>query len=201
MPHHIIVETPDEEPVHYVLQSNRIGVGRNADNQVQLDSERISGSHLELTISDSGACWVEDLDSANGTLINGIPLEGSLQLSDGDRLLLGNVIALHYFVPNSDQDEPCSFLKEVNDEQLTSDLVALQTKRRDMQSQVNILNNQYEAKLRQFRLLVTTIEKLKSSMGNSDGPDPAVLDEAREKLAKEGIRVERHDLDIDAQKS
>jgi pSer/pThr/pTyr-binding forkhead associated (FHA) protein len=36
-----------------------------------------------------GALWVEDMRSTNGTFLNGVALDGTYRLKDGDLILLG----------------------------------------------------------------------------------------------------------------
>jgi hypothetical protein len=63
-------------------------LGRGPDCEVSLSSSRISRRHCRIENSD-GACFVEDLGSTNGTLLNGHPLEARTPLVDGDILSLG----------------------------------------------------------------------------------------------------------------
>lgn len=48
----------------------------------------ISGRHCELIFS-MGKLFVADLQSTNGTMVNGVPVKGEYPLNDGDRLMLG----------------------------------------------------------------------------------------------------------------
>ncbi|NLM70665.1 MAG: FHA domain-containing protein [Synergistaceae bacterium] len=48
----------------------------------------ISAKHCELQYTD-GKLLVRDLDSSNGTMVNGVPIETSYPIEDGDRLTLG----------------------------------------------------------------------------------------------------------------
>ena len=65
--------------------------GRHRDCDVQIKDESASRRHLELTVIAAGKrVQVTDLDSANGTLLNGQKLIGSSMLNHGDRLQIGN---------------------------------------------------------------------------------------------------------------
>jgi hypothetical protein len=48
----------------------------------------ISARHCELVFS-KGRLFVCDLQSSNGTMVNGVPIQGNYPLEDGDRLTLG----------------------------------------------------------------------------------------------------------------
>lgn len=70
-----------------VLNQERISVGRKSSNQVQIDDLAISGEHVRITTI-LGDVFLEDLDSTNGTSVNGKPVTRSV-LSDGDVVELG----------------------------------------------------------------------------------------------------------------
>lgn len=48
----------------------------------------ISTRHCDLLVQ-SGRLFLKDLGSTNGTLVNGVPIQGLYPIDDGDRLLLG----------------------------------------------------------------------------------------------------------------
>jgi pSer/pThr/pTyr-binding forkhead associated (FHA) protein len=52
------------------LEQGRITIGRKSSNDVQIDNPAISGEHAAITTV-SPDSFLEDLDSTNGTLVNG----------------------------------------------------------------------------------------------------------------------------------
>lgn len=62
-------------------------IGRAPDNAVIIDNPSVSGHHARV-FSESGAVIVEDLNSTNGTYVNGQPA-GRRVLRSGDVLLIG----------------------------------------------------------------------------------------------------------------
>jgi pSer/pThr/pTyr-binding forkhead associated (FHA) protein len=62
-------------------------LGRDASCDVVLDHETVSRRHARIVDHD-GAWWVQDLESANGTRIDGAPVRQAV-LADGARLGLG----------------------------------------------------------------------------------------------------------------
>ncbi len=48
----------------------------------------ISARHCELQYT-KGKLYVRDLESSNGTMVNGVPIQGNYPIEDGDRLTLG----------------------------------------------------------------------------------------------------------------
>ncbi|WP_051199616.1 FHA domain-containing protein [Christiangramia echinicola] len=64
-------------------------IGRNNDNDLKLASPSVSGEHARISISDDYQSYVlEDLDSTNGTYINGQPV-AKKELSKKDKIILG----------------------------------------------------------------------------------------------------------------
>jgi pSer/pThr/pTyr-binding forkhead associated (FHA) protein len=60
-------------------------LGRTAESDLQLTEGHASRRHAKLFFAED-AVWVEDLNSANGTFINGTKITGKVKLSSGDRL-------------------------------------------------------------------------------------------------------------------
>lgn len=66
-------------------------IGRDPTNAVSVDSSDVSRRHAQLTPKD-GAWIVRDLDSLNGTEVNGDRLEGERVLANGDLVKTGGVV-------------------------------------------------------------------------------------------------------------
>jgi pSer/pThr/pTyr-binding forkhead associated (FHA) protein len=65
-------------------------LGRDVNNAIVVDDQFVSSEHAVLTFR--GRTWyVEDLDSTNGTFVNGSPVDGVQPLGYGDELQLGEV--------------------------------------------------------------------------------------------------------------
>jgi predicted component of type VI protein secretion system len=76
------------EPRSLPLAGERTIVGRSPEAGVQLDDEAVSWNHLE--IERRGEVLIAtDLDSRNGTALNGEPLDRPRRLRDGDTLIVG----------------------------------------------------------------------------------------------------------------
>ena len=70
------------------LMADRTLIGREADNDVQIDRPRISRHHAELLI-EGDTTWVTDLNSSNGTFVNGRQVQHHA-LQHGDVLRVGD---------------------------------------------------------------------------------------------------------------
>ncbi len=75
---------------------DKVVVGRVAGVEIQIEDESVSRRHAELERTPEGVL-VRDLNSANGTQVNGAPLEGELLLQPGDVVQVG-MIELRYEV-------------------------------------------------------------------------------------------------------
>src|SRR5262249_40403711 len=63
-------------------------IGRESGCDFRIASSEVSRRHCLLRVSD-GYVTVEDLNSRNGTLLNGEPVEGRKGVRPGDRLRIG----------------------------------------------------------------------------------------------------------------
>jgi FHA domain-containing protein len=68
----------------------RLTIGRVAENDLQLLDEKVSRHHAVIEMQDGGRVVLRDLDSRNGTLVDGVRLSGSRVLSGGERLQFGD---------------------------------------------------------------------------------------------------------------
>ncbi len=67
-----------------------ITIGRGSENDVVITDARVSRTHLQIVQSDSGSCSVVDLNSANGTFVNGRKITGEVHLQPHDVICIGN---------------------------------------------------------------------------------------------------------------
>lgn len=77
------------------LTKSRTTLGRRAQNDVVIDNLMVSGAHAVVHSTPRGI-WLEDLDSTNGTQLNGKPVQRAL-LQHGDRIEIGRY-ALQFVV-------------------------------------------------------------------------------------------------------
>jgi len=70
-----------------LLDRERLTIGRKAHNDVRIEDFSISGEHARITTI-LGDAFLEDLDSTNGTSVNGRPVTRRV-LADGDIVELG----------------------------------------------------------------------------------------------------------------
>ncbi|MGW0734240.1 FtsK/SpoIIIE domain-containing protein [Streptomyces sp. NPDC002851] len=97
-----VVAGPDAGGVH-LLHGGRISIGRSAEADVPLDDPDVSRVHCAITVGPDGRVTVADLNSTNGTTLDGSPVtDQSLRFSPGALLRIGES-ALRLALPS---DEP-----------------------------------------------------------------------------------------------
>jgi pSer/pThr/pTyr-binding forkhead associated (FHA) protein len=70
----------------FELGAGRTSIGRHPHNDIVIAHQAVSGRHAAITSVD-GAVTLEDLDSSNGTFVNGQRIARTL-LSDRDRVIV-----------------------------------------------------------------------------------------------------------------
>ncbi len=70
------------------LRGNLLRIGRDPANDFVVDDIEVSRNHAKITC-DEGVYWIEDLNSTNGTLLNGRKILSPEKLKDGDLINLG----------------------------------------------------------------------------------------------------------------
>ena len=81
----------------------RLTIGRRPYNDVMLDDLTVSGEHAVLHARD-GRTVIHDLNSRNGTLVNGVPI-AQRDLADGDRIEIG-IYRLQYVLERMPAELP-----------------------------------------------------------------------------------------------
>ena len=79
----------------YVIEDHQTVIGRDPDVGVVIPDERLSRRHACITRS-SGCFFIDDLDSTNGTFIDGRRVSRTRLLEDGCRIFLGSHSVLHF---------------------------------------------------------------------------------------------------------
>ena len=70
----------------------QIKVGKAPINDIVINDTFVSREHLEIFIDSDKNVFITDLDSANGTYVNGIRIKNSVKLETFDILLIGNTL-------------------------------------------------------------------------------------------------------------
>lgn len=74
----------------YYPIEDAISLGRHGDNNIVIKDPFISKKHFQI-IEDEKKYYLEDLNSANGTFLNGEKVLDAIKLNNGDKLTIGNI--------------------------------------------------------------------------------------------------------------
>lgn len=82
-------------PFDHLLQGDSLIIGRSSTSDLPLPDRFLSRHHARL-FRDGDRYLVEDLDSRNGTLLNGVPVKAPSPVSPGDVIRIsGSVLSVH----------------------------------------------------------------------------------------------------------
>lgn len=74
----------------YYSIDDSITLGRHGDNNIVIKDPFISKRHFQI-MEDEGDYYLEDLNSANGTYLNGDKIFDVVKLNDGDIIRIGQI--------------------------------------------------------------------------------------------------------------
>jgi pSer/pThr/pTyr-binding forkhead associated (FHA) protein len=77
-----------------LLVTQPLTIGRAADCDLVLEDSAASSHHARLTPAADGSATLEDLESTNGTFVNGNELVGPARVDAGDQMQIGVTVML-----------------------------------------------------------------------------------------------------------
>ncbi len=111
----IILSSRDAVLREIVLAKERITIGRKPNNDIVIDDLAISAEHAVIVTSNDDS-FLEDLNSTNGTQVNGQPVRKHF-LRDGDVIELAQYV-IEYIADHRhvcrDQPEPAATIQVLN---------------------------------------------------------------------------------------
>ena len=90
----------------WTLTNDELLIGRGTDADIVLPERQVSRYHLKIHYRD-GRYALEDLDSKNGTFLNGQQVKGTVPLQDGDEIQIALCVRMLFV--GSDATVPLSF--------------------------------------------------------------------------------------------
>jgi two-component system cell cycle response regulator len=109
----------------YKLEKGNTIIGRAPNAEVRLGDDGVSRHHASIRL-DGDVPYLEDLESRNGTFVNGAKLDGPRKLEDGDKIQVGRTTVVR-FAYHDDLDE--SFHENLMSSALRDPLTRLFNKR------------------------------------------------------------------------
>lgn len=83
-------ELPFNVEEYYALDDDKTSIGRSNSNSLAIKDPFLSKRHAAI-INDRNQFFIEDLNSANGTFVNGEELLNPIRLENGDSIKFGQV--------------------------------------------------------------------------------------------------------------
>ena len=88
----LYVEEGNDTGVEFPLGDFRNILGRRDTCDIVLSDNSISRRHAQIE-KNAGRYWISDLNSTNGTFVNGLPIEKH-ELTSGDAITMGNTVLI-----------------------------------------------------------------------------------------------------------
>ncbi len=92
----LIIRSGEAAGQRWVMQGPEVLIGRGGECDIVLPERQVSRMHVRVR-REGDRYFIEDLDSKNGTVLNGQPLKGECQIHDGDELELARVVTVAFF--------------------------------------------------------------------------------------------------------
>ena len=111
----ILVVSGKSSGFYFPLQEQSVVIGRDENADIQIVDEMVSRRHMQLrreSDGDDAAYLASDLESANGSKVNGHALSRETPLHDGDAIQLGESKLLYSKKQIRDLDTAMAYLKE-----------------------------------------------------------------------------------------
>ncbi|MGD9572487.1 MAG: FHA domain-containing protein [Thermoleophilia bacterium] len=99
------VTAGQDHGARFGLRGSEATIGRGPVMDIVLTDPRVSRRHARVAVRE-GALVVEDLESALGTTVNGVPIRATTTLAPGDRVGLGATELTVLWTPGGSYEEP-----------------------------------------------------------------------------------------------
>lgn len=101
--HFLRVYSEKVEPKVIPLTDGEMTIGRETNNDIHFQDAEISRRHARI-FTRGDECYLEDLESTNGTTIDGKPVKKAVALNNGDRVIFGEKVITEYFLSTTESD-------------------------------------------------------------------------------------------------
>ncbi len=79
----------------FKVTKGHLNIGRSPNAELRLDDDGISRNHARIR-SETNNAWIEDMESRNGTFLNGERIVQPMVLRDGDKIQVGRGTVLRF---------------------------------------------------------------------------------------------------------
>ncbi|MCK6578229.1 MAG: FHA domain-containing protein [Anaerolineae bacterium] len=101
----LIVQQEKALDLHWTLPSEEVILGRGEDCDLIVSERQVSRQHVRI-FQQGDQYYIEDLESRNGTWVNGDQLKGTRRLNNGDKIQLAMTVKIEYVASGSTAPMP-----------------------------------------------------------------------------------------------
>jgi predicted component of type VI protein secretion system len=91
----LIIHEGEHAGQRWIIEGDTLVIGRGTECDLVLPERQVSRQHVKIKLVNDHY-YVEDLDSKNGTWVNGQVLKGERQLKDGDEIQLALAVKIAF---------------------------------------------------------------------------------------------------------
>lgn len=91
----LIIKYENQPAQQWSMKQDVVVVGRGEESELVVDERQVSRQHIRI-YRDGEAYFIQDLESKNGTWVNGQQLKGTRKLQDGDEILLALTVRIQF---------------------------------------------------------------------------------------------------------
>src|ERR1041385_4186801 len=102
----LIIHEGERAGQRWTIQNDTLTIGRGTECDLVLPERQVSRQHIKIKLVEEQYI-IEDLESKNGTWVNGQPLKGERPLKDGDEIQIALAVKLSFI--ESEATAPLSF--------------------------------------------------------------------------------------------
>jgi DNA-binding winged helix-turn-helix (wHTH) protein len=96
----LMIQIENQPTQNWPMERDSLVLGRDETCDITLAERQVSRQHIRV-YKQGETYFVEDLDSKNGTWVNGQPLKGTRELHDGDEMHLALAVRVRFIGSNS----------------------------------------------------------------------------------------------------
>src|SRR5437879_188629 len=97
----LLVQLPGLPPVSHIVRDETTTIGRMKSNSIVIDDSSVSLMHAKITRNKDGEYYLKDLNSTNGTRVNGQTI-AEAKLKDQDQVSFAEVSTQYLAEPRLD---------------------------------------------------------------------------------------------------
>ena len=86
-----VIRNDDRHLARCLIRRGRYVIGQDPKNEIMVNDDSVSSSHARLTVVSDDEMFIEDLDSANGTFVDGVAVREMVPVSNESLIQFGSV--------------------------------------------------------------------------------------------------------------